>query len=150
MVAALLCPLCGMNIHIPRHSPLAIQAQRAQNQSKTPLECFPVNFIIIIKLKNKFVPSYSCNNNFTPGLQINFNIMIYLNFFLNCHIFNTSVERNNHLNNYFGYSITHNGILLFRSHEIAESLTEVSLTKIFILQNSFQLMGCYPEKKYLL
>lgn len=58
-VAALLCPLCGMNIRISCHSPLATQAETAPNQSNTPLESFPVNFILIIKLKEKFVPSYS-------------------------------------------------------------------------------------------
>lgn len=68
MVAALLCPLCGMNMHILCHPLLAIEAQMAPNQSKTPLEGFPVNFILIIKLKEKFVPSYSCNETLITTL----------------------------------------------------------------------------------
>lgn len=54
MVAAFLCPLCGMNIHILCYSPMTTETQTAPNQSKIPLESFLVNFILIIKLKDKF------------------------------------------------------------------------------------------------
>jgi len=40
MVAALLCPLCGMNIHIPCHSPFATQTQTAPNQQKLLWKAF--------------------------------------------------------------------------------------------------------------